>query len=241
MDHRPPRTGRSRPTDIGTVRNVQLLVSRCHRAATCWPRSTPTWPTSPGVLSIHPTRSRTPLAARQGGRRPAHLRRREPKEGQDDVRPSQRDHDRVERPRVTLQTLAHRAVGVLNFTNIYQPAQSPSPASSPRSTSTPHPSAAQSRPPPPPGVEAVLGSCNAIPGAHHQETASQPHRWRQSRSSDGRPPNEITQRGPAQSAPATRSPPANTAPPALPAEAPPATPTDPNAGLEGMMIPAGSP
>ena len=35
--------------------------------------------------------------------------------------------------------------------------------------------------------------------------------------------------------------PANTAPPALPAEAPPATPTDPNAGLEGMMIPAGSP
>ncbi len=40
--------------------------------------------------------------------------------------------------------------------------------------------------------------------------------------------------------PAVAAPAAGTAS-ALPAEAPPATPTDPNAGLEGMMIPASSP
>ena len=143
------------------------------------------------------------------------------------------------------QTL-HIAPSVFsNFTNIYQPAQSAiTGILAPVNFCRHRPPICSSIQAASRQVGAVLEAVHAIPGSDHQESPVQLP------TAGGNPfvgtvarPNEITyseDRLNPHLPPAVPAP-ANTAPPALPAEAPPATPTDPNAGLEGMMIPAGSP
>ena len=86
-------------TDIfGTVRNLQLLVSALSSSSDPLASFNTNLADISGALSNSPNEIADATArSRRSGQRPAHVRRREPRRPRDDVRPSQRDHHRVER------------------------------------------------------------------------------------------------------------------------------------------------